>query len=273
MKELARNKAKVKIIWIVVLEARIKHLNLIVNNWKYFSNKWQRRPPPTKLWLWNKSIWSSVKPEQKELNDQSDHYSITESEIDVSMPKVNEIQIKTIESNNPRVKSYIIIEEPEKRISKNYGREMYVKPPQNSTVSNEEDCESEVETINFENLKLIQESLKWVTFQMSNFIEYFANSKAKAHSKKRSFLGNLCQSLSWSGRSDKDRKRGRTPTNKQLEFNFKNISKEINESENSQTRHKTYNNSKLANKIASRRHINLFSKERKLKIEGSDKLQ
>ena len=205
------------------------------------------------------------------MGDQSDNYSITESEIDLSMPQHNEVQIKMIEWNNPRVKPYLVTEEREKRFD-SYGREMYLKPPQNSTISKYDESESNENEINYENLKLIQESMKWVSFQMNNFLQYFADKEVKAHSKKRSFLGNLWQSLSCSGRSDKDKRRGRTPTTRQLEFNFKNISKEINESENSQTRMKSYKNSKLATKIATRRHINLFSKERKLKIEESDKI-
>lgn len=110
------------------------------------------------------SICSSVKTQQKKLNDVSDNYSITESEIDPSLLE-NAVVINLGIPNkdyvtNPRVKSYLVQEVKEPSIRMEPQRRFYVQPPQNSTISIEqEESQYEDEEINYENLKIIQGKL------------------------------------------------------------------------------------------------------------------
>lgn len=227
------------------MNIEITKLTKRVSKGPYYNHSKHTHNPGLKLCLCNKSICSSSKPNQKELLDNSDNCSVTESEVELSSDR-NQIHVEVIQpskggySKHDRKRVYLITEEDSKcsddfahpKISKMNGRlkkaleprqqrplnHKYVysqNPPQNSLNMSEE-------LIEFDVLATIRDSLKVVTNQMKGFTEFMIESNRKSRKDAKSFFGSLVRSISCNSCKG-DKGRVKTPTARPARSNFENL--------------------------------------------------
>lgn len=103
---------------------------------------------------------------------------------------------------------------------------------------------------------------------MNNFLNYFVEDSRKPRSLKRGLFGSIWGTLSCSGSRERKANKVSTPVRKNENFNFVNLNNPQNSNDDSKNSIRPTKKPKLVNKIAARRHINLFSKERKPSRNG-----